>query len=778
MEKQDYQALYRTYRPTKFSDVKGQDFIIKTLENIIISNKISHAYLFSGPRGTGKTTVAKIFATVVNCAHRENIDACDFCISNINKNFDIIEMDAASNNGVDEIRELKENIQNLPTNSKFKIYIIDEVHMLSKSAFNALLKTLEEPPKHIIFILATTDPQKIPLTVLSRLQKFNFSKINLNIITNQLEEILNKEKISFEIKALEKIAKLSDGGLRDALSLLEQAILFSNNDLTLTKVEEIFSLISNGDYVQILNYLNSNSVEKIIEIADSLFEKGIDFASFINNFLIVLRDYIIFSKTKKVNILETLSQQEVENININIKYAFNIITELNNSLKNLYVIENNKTFIEILLLKLLFLNNNSSDENLKNEQKETIKVESISEVAKAIKNLEIDNSVNIINKENTTNNLHKIDNLFLEGKEIKENPNNRTSLIKEKTEIKNENLNSNIFKESFLQDEISEEQNEEIENKNTSIFQINNNPSKDNNNKATQEITSIFSQDLNKDLTDTTLLKKSTEVILLDNETIDEKYQETENIINSQDYLTQTKENIYQTNQINLDNKKDEENIQTEKHEIKVYDDLSLENTENIKIETKEKKSAFSLLDDEDEPIPGLKTESIDIGIIEEDILTVDEVINLFGLFKTKANSKDFLQKRKEQLKNLELISLGNKQYEEYINYLLDVKIITATDKFILVSASPENENSIWALNSVKSQINFRELNKLIFEEEIHFFAISKELFDLASQKWKRMQELKTLPDVFNELPEIVYKTQKEIEEEKMISIFGDKFKK
>ncbi|MGZ9432292.1 DNA polymerase III subunit gamma/tau [Mycoplasma sp. 480] len=778
MEKQDYQALYRTYRPTKFSDVKGQDFIIKTLENIIISNKISHAYLFSGPRGTGKTTVAKIFATVVNCAHRENIDACDFCISNINKNFDIIEMDAASNNGVDEIRELKENIQNLPTNSKFKIYIIDEVHMLSKSAFNALLKTLEEPPKHIIFILATTDPQKIPLTVLSRLQKFNFSKINLNIITNQLEEILNKEKISFEIKALEKIAKLSDGGLRDALSLLEQAILFSNNDLTLTKVEEIFSLISNGDYVQILNYLNSNSVEKIIEIADSLFEKGIDFASFINNFLIVLRDYIIFSKTKKVNILETLSQQEVENININIKYAFNIITELNNSLKNLYVIENNKTFIEILLLKLLFLNNNSSDENLKNEQKETIKVESISEVAKAIKNLEIDNSVNIINKENTTNNLHKIDNLFLEGKEIKENPINRTSLIKEKTEIKNENLNSNIFKESFLQDEISEEQNEEIENKNTSIFQINNNPSKDNNNKATQEITSIFSQDLNKDLTDTTLLKKSTEVILLDNETIDEKYQETENIINSQDYLTQTKENIYQTNQINLDNKKDEENIQTEKHEIKVYDDLSLENTENIKIETKEKKSAFSLLDDEDEPIPGLKTESIDIGIIEEDILTVDEVINLFGLFKTKANSKDFLQKRKEQLKNLELISLGNKQYEEYINYLLDVKIITATDKFILVSASPENENSIWALNSVKSQINFRELNKLIFEEEIHFFAISKELFDLASQKWKRMQELKTLPDVFNELPEIVYKTQKEIEEEKMISIFGDKFKK
>ncbi|MGZ9428516.1 DNA polymerase III subunit gamma/tau [Mycoplasma sp. 1012] len=778
MEKQDYQALYRTYRPTKFSDVKGQDFIIKTLENIIISNKISHAYLFSGPRGTGKTTVAKIFATVVNCAHRENIDACDFCISNINKNFDIIEMDAASNNGVDEIRELKENIQNLPTNSKFKIYIIDEVHMLSKSAFNALLKTLEEPPKHIIFILATTDPQKIPLTVLSRLQKFNFSKINQNIITNQLEEILNKEKISFQIKAIEKIAKLSDGGLRDALSLLEQAILFSNNDLTLTKVEEIFSLISNGDYVQILNYLNSNSVEKIIEIADSLFEKGIDFASFINNFLIVLRDYIIFHKTKKVNILETLSQQEVENININIKYAFNIITELNNSLKNLYVIENNKTFIEILLLKLLFLNNNSSDENLKNEQKETVKVENISEVAKAIKNLEIDNSVNIINKENTTNNLHKIDSLFLEGKEIKENPINRTSLIKEKTEIKNENLNSNIFKESFLQDEISEEQNEEIENKNTSVFQINNNPSKDNNNKATQEITSIFSQDLNKDLTDTTLLKKSTEVILLDNETIDEKYQETENIINSQDYLTQTKENIYQTNQINLDNKKDEENIQTEKHEIKVYDDLSLENTENIKIETKEKKSAFSLLDDEDEPIPGLKTESIDIGVIEEDILTVDEVINLFGLFKTKANSRDFLQKRKEQLKNLELISLGNKQYEEYINYLLDVKIITATDKFILVSAIPENENSIWALNSVKSQINFRELNKLIFEEEIHFFAISKELFDLASQKWKRMQELKTLPDVFNELPEIVYKTQKEIEEEKMISIFGDKFKK
>ena len=231
-----YIALYRKYRPKTFENVFGQDIIVKTLKNLIKNDKLSHAYLFTGPRGTGKTSCAKLFSKVINCINPKDGDACDECenckIFNSNQNPDIIEIDAASNNGVDEIREIKNKITLVPSISKYKVYIIDEVHMLSIGAFNALLKTLEEPPEYIIFILATTEPQKIPATIISRCQKFDFKPIAPIKMKDCLKNIINKENIVIEEEAIDEIIVNSLGGMRDAIGMLDQSFGFCEEYIT------------------------------------------------------------------------------------------------------------------------------------------------------------------------------------------------------------------------------------------------------------------------------------------------------------------------------------------------------------------------------------------------------------------------------------------------------------------------------------------------------------------------------------------------------------------
>ena len=240
-----YQVLYRKYRPKTLQEVAGQDIVVKILKNSLKNDKLSHAYLFSGPRGTGKTSIAKILARVINCSNPVDYSPCNKCVSCTQKNnVDIIEIDAASNNGVDEIRELKNKINLVPSFGKYKIYIIDEVHMLSIGAFNALLKTLEEPPAHAMFILATTEPHKIPVTILSRCQRLDFKKISEESIFKRLNEIVEKEKINIDPEAIKEIARLSDGGMRDAISMLDQASSYSDDKIELTDIYEINGIIT------------------------------------------------------------------------------------------------------------------------------------------------------------------------------------------------------------------------------------------------------------------------------------------------------------------------------------------------------------------------------------------------------------------------------------------------------------------------------------------------------------------------------------------------------
>ena len=334
-----YLALYRKYRPVDFNSVYGQEEVVTVIKNAIVSGKVSHAYLFCGPRGTGKTTIAKIIARLVNCENLVDGNPCGKCYNCLNylNSNDIVEIDAASNNGVDEIRELRDKINLVPSNSKYKVYIIDEVHMLTTQAFNALLKTLEEPPSHVIFILATTEPHKIPLTIASRCQKFRFSKIDDKKIVERLREISNLEDITIDDDALYEIARLSDGGMRDAINFLDQLVAYSNDNITIDDVYKVNGSVSYEELYTLLDDVKNNNKVKLIEFVDYLDESGKDINKFVEEMLIFLKDVILY---KNANILSSISTKndyiKLVSDKYNDKDLYDLIESLNgvqNSIK-------------------------------------------------------------------------------------------------------------------------------------------------------------------------------------------------------------------------------------------------------------------------------------------------------------------------------------------------------------------------------------------------------------------------------------------------------------
>lgn len=358
-----YLALYRQYRPNVFDEVQGQEHIVKTLLNIINSQKISHAYLFCGPHGTGKTSVAKIFANTINCSHSNDIyKPCQDCINNIDRNLDIIEIDAASNNGIDDVRDLREKIKHLPTQSKYKIYIIDEVHMLSKGAFNALLKTLEEPPKHVIFILATTDPQKIPLTILSRVQRFNFKRIDKKTIIKHLINVFKEEKIEYEDSVLDLIASLGAGSLRDTLSIADQVSIFAGNEkIKLSDVEKLFGITNIDNIINIINLATSHNIKDLMQLTTKLVENGMDIERFTIQMINVLKDYLILIKTNAIDLLEYTTLDDLKKINISQDKIYDYISELINILKEVKFSDLPLQSLELGLIKLATLKTNDEE---------------------------------------------------------------------------------------------------------------------------------------------------------------------------------------------------------------------------------------------------------------------------------------------------------------------------------------------------------------------------------------------------------------------------------
>ena len=294
----EYLALYRKYRPKELDEVVGQNEVKKILASSVKNGTITHAYLFSGPRGTGKTTMAKILAKMVNCLNPIDGNACGECeiCKNILNSNDVIEIDAASNNGVDEIRDLREKANLVPSNARYKVYIIDEVHMLTTQAFNALLKTLEEPPKHVIFILATTEYYKIPLTITSRCQKFQFNKISNDEIVGRLREISKLENIEIEDEALNEIAKISDGGMRDSINFLDQLRSFSSTKISIDDVYDVCGNVSSEEFVELFTNIRNNDAEKITDFFENLDINGKSYSKFNEDVISFLKDVVLFKK--------------------------------------------------------------------------------------------------------------------------------------------------------------------------------------------------------------------------------------------------------------------------------------------------------------------------------------------------------------------------------------------------------------------------------------------------------------------------------------------------
>lgn len=309
-----YQALYRVFRPQSFQDVVGQEHVTKTLKNAIIQNKTSHAYLFSGPRGTGKTSAAKIFAKAINCEHGhdgEPCNECEICKGTTDGSIpDVLEIDAASNNGVEEIRDIREKVKYAPTVAKYKVYIIDEVHMLSTGAFNALLKTLEEPPKHVIFILATTEPHKLPLTIISRVQRFDFKRITTQDIIGRLEFILKEEKIPYDEKALMIVARAAEGGMRDALSLLDQVISYGSEEVTVEDALEITGSVAQGLLTKLVSAAFDGDAAEAISTLTALLAEGKDPVRLVEDLLVFFRDVLLYQKAPSLE--ETLERALVD----------------------------------------------------------------------------------------------------------------------------------------------------------------------------------------------------------------------------------------------------------------------------------------------------------------------------------------------------------------------------------------------------------------------------------------------------------------------------------
>ena len=360
-----YQALYRTWRPQRFEDVVGQEMITKTLRNAVMTNQTSHAYLFTGPRGTGKTSTAKIFAKAINCHHQENGEPCNECeickaITNGSLN-DVLEIDAASNNGVEEIRDIRDKVKYAPTQAAYKVYIIDEVHMLSTGAFNALLKTLEEPPANVVFILATTEPHKIPATIISRTQRFDFKRITSATILKRMEYILNQKDIQYEDAALKVIAKAAEGGMRDALSILDQVISFGENNVTLENALLVTGSVTKTDLLNYLQAVVDQKTPEALEMIHKLVQDGKDASRIVEDLVEYCRDLLLYQQSPAM-----LEETELGMLDEDFKKfaqeiepetVYQMINILNEQQENMRYTSHPTVYLEVLTVKLSQLKN-------------------------------------------------------------------------------------------------------------------------------------------------------------------------------------------------------------------------------------------------------------------------------------------------------------------------------------------------------------------------------------------------------------------------------------
>ena len=748
----NYKAFYRTYRPNTFDKVVGQDHIVRTLLNIIKMNKISHGYLFCGPRGTGKTSIARVFANTINCTHAKEVEAiCNHCLENAHKSLDIIEIDAASNNGVNDIRTIREQINFAPTNHPYKIYIIDEVHMLSKGAFNALLMTLEEPPKHAIFILATTNPDKIPDTVLSRVQRYNFKRITKNVLKSQLEYIFKTEAIKFDQDSLELIATLANGSLRDALSIADQINAYANSNITKNDLMDIFGLVSIESQIELINYLVNKNVGQALQYFDALVSAGVDLSKLVVSLINLLKDFLIYKKTANTNLIETCSEEQVNQIQIKSDYVYKfleILTPLSNQIKyseipqqlfQLAIIqlcsidaplkdfpsEKNTTFVNDDFANYLSPKNFDDSDKVKDITSERF-IQTNAQDFGSTNRLNVSNQTKdqTILSEFSTNEVKKrFDNFFDDQSLLVEKEKNQTETNPFQTKSESEEF---PFKSSQSDTKSIEEKFD---------LQINNN--------ATE--TEAFSfENTYGDADD--VLKRATNLINMANEADGSEVEVDETILleSSKEFNNQIDKQIYDTNEIDLTKPKDFSNI------------INPEATEEFDISKTEPKIILT------------NTNS------NEYKLTQPNIINLF-ILADRDSFDHFKQALTRAILNM------NGEFGRFTALLKDVKFICSANNFILVS-SKEN----WIINDLKSfetDLKFQEFLSQSFGKKTHFFAITKDEYQEAKKLYLELKTANNVPKVIA-LPDKVIINQNDDQDKhketemKAKALFGSLFKK
>ncbi|NQZ29438.1 MAG: DNA polymerase III subunit gamma/tau [Mycoplasmatales bacterium] len=736
-----YKALYRTHRPTNFDEIKGQDHITTTLKNIIKSEKVSHAYLFSGPRGTGKTSAAKVFANVLNCRNlSEDLKPClkcGLCLeAKKGSSMDIIEIDAASNNGVAEIRELRDNVKYSPSNAKYKIYIIDEVHMLSKGAFNALLKTLEEPPKHAIFILATTEPHKIPVTILSRTQRFNFRRVEDSILVSHLIEVLDKEGLKYDNSSIKLIAKLANGGLRDALSIADQASSYTNGGISFEAISQVFGIVSLESQMDIINFAANKNVDGLLSLINKFIDGGINLTRLSMSLIDIIKDFIIFNKTGQIKLLEILDEEQVKELSITIDSAYNMLDILVELITQLSRTEYPRQVFELAMLKL------------------TKTAESVAVMPKKSPVLE--------NKEPAFTAIHETKTPVVEEKveEIampEPTPELQAPIINGHSE--SSSLNE-IQKEENVEEVLVEEQQLSNEEEGESLLEQLSQPKKEILNDPTQPKYVPFINEspiINKPKPVEKNSEPKIEMAIAPNENIQfEKTGEIPNVPEeSSDSLTDlfspqelqekapTDEAIIDMEEIESSTQVISVDLEKTSHAEEIEKDITT--TQEIQINTNNKETKTidtPMANDTSEPSDLLSLFTTDSTTqVQEPTQVTNSVSDIINLL---VQSDKAVQAHIKKSWTSIISYAANSRYSEYASLLDSARLISSGKDFILVSS--KDASICTRINEVKFKRRFVELVKHVFGETKNVFAITRDQFIDVKERYTVLAKSNSLP--------------------------------